>query len=194
MQDLKQDTSKIDENIERMDDVAKLGCLIQEGDVDGVAKFLEISQPPNRGFQHYDFAERTREYDTFATLAVKAKSLPIVDILMEYNYDFVESDAGDNSPLHLAYCQGSTEIFDRILQYAVKTGNSNIIDATNYSKATVLILAARRGDRQTVSSLLAAGATASFTCNAHWSDPAETAHDAAVRCGHGELAALLRPA
>lgn len=177
-----------------MDNVAKLGGLIQETDVDGVAKFLEAQQPPNRGFQHYDFAERTREYDTFATLAVKAKSLPIVEILMEYDYDFVEADAADNSPLHLAYGEGSIEIFNRIVEYAVKTGNLNIINAKNYSKVTVLILAAQRGDRQAVTSLLAAGATLSSTRDASWSASAEAAYDAAVRCGNTEIAALLRPA
>lgn len=171
-----------------MDGVEKLGSLIQDANVDGVSQFLLTSQPPNRGFQHYDFAERTREYDTFATLAVKARSLPIVDILMEYNYDFVESDAGGDSPLHLAYRQGSSEIFDRIVQYSVQTGNTSILDATNYSKATVLILAARKGDRQIVSGLLAAGA------NIHCSDQSETAYDAAIRCGHSDIAALLRPA
>lgn len=169
-------------------DVEKLGTLIQEGDVNGVRSFLMTNHPANRGFQHYDFAERTREYDTFATLAVKAQSLPIVEILMEHKYDFVESDVSDDSPLHLAVKQSNLDIVNAIVRYAIEQKDMRILDTQDYHKNTPLILAARNGDIDTVRLLISAGADKSIAAHG------QTAFEVAKQNGFTAIASLLQQA
>lgn len=168
------------------EDVEKLGSLIQEGNADGVRSFLATCTPANRGFQHYDFAEGTREYDTFATLAVKAHSLAIVELLMENDYDFVEGDVSDNAPLLLAYKQRDIAIVHAIIRYAVKIGNMDVLNVKNSQNATAMILAAREGDLDTIRLLVNAGADKSCVSEG------ETAFQVATRFDHLEIARFLQ--
>lgn len=130
-----------------------LAEFIVAGDEVAVERFFATEKrPPNRGICHYDFKEQTRLYDTFATLAVKAKSAKILQLVIQNGYDLNESDDMSDSPLLIAFKLREYSLMEQLI-----AGGANI-NALDKSSWPELVSAVQNGDLLAVKSLLSAAA------------------------------------
>ncbi len=162
-----------------------LAACVYEKDVAGVNQQIALGVRAN-GFNHYDFAEQTRLYDTMVTLAVKADSMEILRVLVAAGFDVNESDDANHTPLMLAVERKNIEMSQFLIQ---SNADLNIQDSEGNS---ALMIAAKFGFTKLCELLLQAGADHSLISRGYWSDQKkQTAVQIAQSCNHIETATSI---